>query len=533
MDQQSVKAKAEVVQLDDEIETNDTLNALAPWEFQICNSARTTHTVTSLTAGASYEFAVKAVTVAGESDLSPVSSVYHTGPRPPGPTGKPWLYGPSATAPHDPVIAFALPQDTGDAAIEYFRCIAFAEGEPEATTEIPLQVVGADNDVITAAAVGFKANRQCQFAVQAYNAGGWGPLGPSSPPVYVWRPVAPGRPCAMAVQGTALRLAWEAVVDQAGKLVTDYSVCVRHWSGDGNVSESVQNVRAATEENKPDEVSRSARVAAEVSGLKQGQQYSFRVQSAEGGEPRPASLESDVVQIPCSAPPPPGQPNGVFVETARNGVRSVRVEWTACDSVDQGSPVYGYKVHIYRLSNAMLEMYGTGLAELPLKAPWVVSSSIKGVAALPVDTDARKVQAVCGVGPGAPYVFEVQAINSHGTSSPSLRSDLVHVPIVAPSSCRGLVARTVAAGQVQLSWQPPAENGGSAITGYRVRTIKSIGDGEAQDETVSTDGQNLHWVRHVVAGLEQGGDYTLKVCAVNTIGTGAEVQLPWTASADE
>lgn len=55
-------------------------------------------------------------------------------------------------------------------------------------------MVGLDGSLVTAAVCGLAGNRPYQFAVQAGNAGGWGPVGPASSPAFVWRPLAPGKP---------------------------------------------------------------------------------------------------------------------------------------------------------------------------------------------------------------------------------------------------------------------------------------------------------------------------------------------------
>eukprot|EP00747_Dinoflagellata_sp_TGD_P100028 gnl/TRDRNA2_/TRDRNA2_167918_c1_seq1.p1 gnl/TRDRNA2_/TRDRNA2_167918_c1~~gnl/TRDRNA2_/TRDRNA2_167918_c1_seq1.p1 ORF type:complete len:516 (-),score=53.53 gnl/TRDRNA2_/TRDRNA2_167918_c1_seq1:24-1571(-) len=202
------------------------------WEVST-DSSLLHYTVTGLSAGETYEFQLRAVSAAGESPPSEASR-FCSGPRLPGPPGQPWTYGPLADPPYDPVLAFAAPRETGGAPVQGYRCITFARGHPELTMEVPLLVMGCDHDVITAAAIGFDGNRECQFAVQARNAGGWGPLGPSSAPIFVWRPGPPGRPRA-AVAETApgspagLKLAWEAARDQTGKRITTYMVHIHEY----------------------------------------------------------------------------------------------------------------------------------------------------------------------------------------------------------------------------------------------------------------------------------------------------------------
>mmetsp|Transcript_71399 Transcript_71399/g.222710 ORF Transcript_71399/g.222710 Transcript_71399/m.222710 type:complete len:466 (+) Transcript_71399:1-1398(+) len=454
-----------------------------------------------------------------------------------------------------------MPPDDSDAPVRLFRCIAFLEGQPEATTEVPLQVVVVDGSVVMAAAGSLPGNCEYQFAVQAYNDGGWGPVGASSPPIYVWRPAAPGRPSATPMAaGSGLSLAWEASLDQTGQVMMEYYVNVRSVpSAQTEPSESApaaeevsrQLVRAAVvkaageaEEGLPR--GSTVSVSAEVAGLRRGRSYTFRVQAAEGNEPRPVSEESEPLELQAGSPSPPGKPVGTLLEAPAGGrgVQSVRVEWTASES-DGGFAIYGYRVHCHCLSKAALEMFGgDALADMPLQAPWVESSKARGVASLQGGAQSNVLQAVCSVGPGAPYCFEVQAINSQGASAPSPRSDVVHTPSAPPSACRGLVARRAGPGEVCLCWQPPAESGGVPVTSYLVASTPRAappgeggpgenGEPEASCVTIGVEGQNSHWVRHSISRLQPGVEYAFSVCAVNSCGRGEEVQAPWTVTMPE
>src|SRR5207245_6038367 len=68
------------------------------------------------------------------------------------------------------------------------------------------------------------------------------------------------------------------------------------------------------------------------------------------------------------------------------------------------------------------------------------------------------------------YTYRVSAINSVGTSSPSNTASATTSSIIAtaPGSPTGLSATTVSSSQINLSWTAPANNGGSAITGYKI-----------------------------------------------------------------
>src|SRR5207244_9442370 len=72
---------------------------------------------------------------------------------------------------------------------------------------------------------------------------------------------------------------------------------------------------------------------------------------------------------------------------------------------------------------------------------------------------------------GTSYTYRVSAINSVGTGSPSSIASATTLA-VAPSPPTGLAATAVSSSQINLSWAPPADNGGSAITGYKIKSAE-------------------------------------------------------------
>src|SRR5207249_7134965 len=77
----------------------------------------------------------------------------------------------------------------------------------------------------------------------------------------------------------------------------------------------------------------------------------------------------------------------------------------------------------------------------------------------------------------------------------------------------GLTA-TASSSQITLSWTAPANNGGSAITGYKIyRGTTSGGEGTTPIATIS--GSTLTYTD---TGLTNGQTYFYKVTAVNSVG---------------
>ena len=66
------------------------------------------------------------------------------------------------------------------------------------------------------------------------------------------------------------------------------------------------------------------------------------------------------------------------------------------------------------------------------------------------------------------------------------------------------------------SWTAPANDGGSAITGYKVQWRSG---GEDWDPTTRETSTTM--TEHRISGLTNGVNYTVRVAAVNALGTGA------------
>jgi hypothetical protein len=118
-----------------------------------------------------------------------------------------------------------------------------------------------------------------------------------------------------------------------------------------------------------------------------------------------------------------------------------------------------------------------------------------------------------GLTNGTAYTFKVAAINSVGTGPDSSASSPI-VPRTIPGTPTG-VAGTPGAGQVTLTWTPPASDGGSAITGYRVTPYI----GASARPAVLTGSAAAGYT---VTGLTNGTAYTFKIAAINVAGTGSD-----------
>ena len=102
----------------------------------------------------------------------------------------------------------------------------------------------------------------------------------------------------------------------------------------------------------------------------------------------------------------------------------------------------------------------------------------------------------------------------------------------APDAPSGLAAATAAGreGELTVSWEAPASDGGAEVTGYKVQWKSGA---EAYDGTASSSRQavvsDAAILSHRITGLTVGTAYTVRVMAVNVAGDGGAAEVEATA----
>ena len=105
-------------------------------------------------------------------------------------------------------------------------------------------------------------------------------------------------------------------------------------------------------------------------------------------------------------------------------------------------------------------------------------------------------------------------MNLAGTGPPASETG---VPVSVPGPPTSLTFRS-SMGNLLVSWDEPADNGGSPMTGYLVQW-KDTGEEFSDTERRAT----VTDPRHQITGLTIGNEYTVSVAAINATGTGPAV----------
>jgi titin len=118
------------------------------------------------------------------------------------------------------------------------------------------------------------------------------------------------------------------------------------------------------------------------------------------------------------------------------------------------------------------------------------------------------------------YSYKVYAINPAGTSSPS--NEATTIPSTSssppqskekPGAPRSLIANPFSPTQINLSWQPPSDDGNSPITGYKIDVKKGTGSYTVLSSNIGKNTKYSH------TGVTAGTNYEYRVYSINSIGT--------------
>ena len=188
----------------------------------------------------------------------------------------------------------------------------------------------------------------------------------------------------------------------------------------------------------------------------------------------------------------PDAPTGLTATAS--GTTAIDLSWTAPAS-DGGSAITGYKIEV---------------------SPNGTSSWTDRVANT---TSTNTTYSHTGLSAGTTRHYRVSAINSVGTGAASSTANATTddaAPTV-PGAPTSLTATASGRTRIDLSWTAPSDDGGSAITGYRIE-VSPNGTSSWTDLEGDTDDTNTTYAH---TGLSAGTTRHYRVSAINSVGTGA------------
>jgi predicted phage tail protein len=263
-----------------------------------------------------------------------------------------------------------------------------------------------------------------------------------------------------AIAGNAsVALSWEPPADDGGMAVTNYTIYYGTNSGNYTMNMIVGNLTGYT-----------------ITGLTNGQRYYFAVSAInEVGE---SEKSNEFSAVPCTLPSAPKN------LTAVAGNRNVTLTWEP-PADNGGAAVTNYTIY-----------YGTSSGN------YTNNITVGNITSY----------TITGLINGQRYYFAVSAFNAVGESEKS--NEVSAVPCTVPSAPQNLTA-VAGNGNVTLTWEPPADNGGMPITGYRIYYGTSAGN-----YTVNITVGNV--TAYTITNLTNGQKYYFSVSAINGGGEGAK-----------
>ncbi len=408
-------------------------------------------TVTGLTNGTSYTFTVTSTNFQGTGLPSTPSTAVVPAAVPGAPT-----IGAATGGDAQASVAFTAPASDGGSAITSYTVTATDSttpangGQTISGSASPLVVTGLTN------------GDSYTFTVTATNGAGTGLASSASNAVVP--ATVPGAPTI----GTATAgdreasVAFTAPASDGGSAITSYKVTATDSTTPANGGQTISG-------------SASPLV---VTGLTNGDSYTFTVTATNGAGTGLASSASNAV-VPATVP---GAPT---IGKATAGNTEASVAFTAPAS-DGGSAITSYKA---TATDSTAPAHG-GQTVTGSSSPLVVT----------------------GLTNGDRYTFTVTATNTVGTGLASSASNAV-VPDLVPGTPTDVIA-TRGNARASVGFTPPASNGGSAITSYKVTATDSTTPAHG-GQTVTGSSSPL-----VVTGLTNGDRYTFTVTATNAAGPG-------------
>ena len=199
-------------------------------------------------------------------------------------------------------------------------------------------------------------------------------------------------------------------------------------------------------------------------------------------------IDQSVANNSTVAPVAPDAPSGLTASAV--GSTQIDLSWTA-PAYNGGRAITGYRIEISDDGTSWTDHLGTT-----------------------GNTDTA--YSHTGLSGGTTRHYRVSAINAAGTGSASnVANATTSVANTAPGAPTGLAA-TGGQGRIDLSWTAPSNDGGTAVTGYRIEVSP---DGQSWNDRVADTSSTATSYAHT--GLAPGTTRHYRVSAINAVGTGS------------
>ena len=428
----------------------------------------TTYSDNTLTAGTTRHYRVSAINAMGTGNPSDVddATTTTTTSAPDPPTGL------TATAQGEDQIdlSWTAPSNDGGSPITGYRIEMSDDGTTGSWTDLEADTGSA---ATTYSDNTLTAGTTRHYRVSAINAMGIG--NPSNVDDATTEGALPGRPTGLTAtaQGTnQIDLAWTAPTDDGGTAITGYRI---ERSDDGTTGSWIDLVANTGSTGTTHTDSR----------LRRGTTRYYRVSAINAVGPGDPSNVDSATTLDV-----PGSPTGLTA-TAQ-GEDQIDLSWTA-PSNDGGSPITGYRI----------EMSDDGTT-----GSWTDLEANTGLTATTYSDNTLTA--------GTTRHYRVSAINALGTGNPSNVDDATTEGAL-PGRPTGLTATAQGTNQIDLAWTAPTDDGGTAITGYRIERSDDGTTGSWIDLVANTGSTGT---THTDSRLRRGTTRYYRVSAINAVGDG-------------
>ena len=437
----------------------------------ITGRATTTHSHMGLTAGTTRHYQVRAINSVGTGATSNIAHATTDAATVTAPEAPANLTA-TASGPTRIDLRWTAPSGNGGSSITGYRI----QVSPSGTGNWTNLVGNTRNTNTTYAHTGLSPGTTHHYRVRAINSVGAGaPSGVArATTTAATTPDAPSNLTATASGRTEITLSWNAPSNNGGAAVTGYQIEVSANAG-GSWTDLETNTGST-----------STRYT--HTGLSEGDTRHYRVSAVNSiGTGTP----SNVASATTGAVTAPDAPAGLTATAS--GPTAILLSWSA-PSNHGGAVITGYQIE------------------------W---STDAGGTWSDLVADTRSTATTythTGLAAATRYDYRVSAINAVGTGTPSSVDYATTASATAPDVPTELTAAASGPAEITLSWTAPSNNGGAAITGYRIQVSLDAG-GTWADLVKDTESAATTYTH---TGLSEGDARSYRVYAINAVGESAD-----------